>query len=60
MDKTGLRKKALDAINKVQWIPYWGKDRIYGMIENRPDWCVSRQRSWGVPITVFYCKNVRH
>ncbi|MDD2388370.1 MAG: isoleucine--tRNA ligase [Desulfobacterales bacterium] len=56
MDKTGLRKKALDAINKVQWIPYWGKDRIYGMIENRPDWCVSRQRSWGVPITVFYCK----
>jgi isoleucyl-tRNA synthetase len=56
MDKTGLRKKALAAINQVTWIPHWGKDRIYGMIENRPDWCVSRQRAWGVPIAVFYCE----
>ncbi len=56
MDKTGLREKALDEIDKVQWIPSWGRERIYGMIENRPDWCVSRQRSWGVPITVFYCE----
>jgi isoleucyl-tRNA synthetase len=57
MDKNGLRKKALEEIGNVKWIPSWGRDRIYGMIENRPDWCISRQRSWGVPITVFYCKN---
>ncbi len=55
MDKTGLRKRALEEIDRVQWIPRWGRERIYGMIENRPDWCVSRQRAWGVPITVFYC-----
>jgi len=55
MDKTGLRKAALKAIDQVKWIPHWGRERIYGMIENRPDWCVSRQRAWGVPITVFYC-----
>ncbi|MEE8479752.1 MAG: isoleucine--tRNA ligase, partial [Desulfobacterales bacterium] len=57
MEKTGLRKKALDEIDRVKWIPHWGKERIYGMIENRPDWCVSRQRAWGVPIAVFYCEN---
>ncbi len=56
MDKTGLRQDALHAIDQVQWIPQWGKERIYGMIENRPDWCVSRQRAWGVPITVFTCR----
>ena len=56
MEKTGLRKKSLEAIDNVKWIPRWGRDRIYGMIENRPDWCVSRQRAWGVPITVFYCE----
>ena len=55
MDKTGLRKKALEAIRKVKWVPGWGEERIYGLVENRPDWCVSRQRAWGVPITVFYC-----
>ena len=55
MEKNGLRKNALKSINEVTWIPPWGKDRIYGMIENRPDWCVSRQRAWGIPITVFYC-----
>ncbi len=55
MDKTGLRQKALDEIDRVQWVPHWGRERIYGMIENRPDWCVSRQRSWGVPIIAFYC-----
>jgi len=55
MDKTGLRRKALEAIDRVKWIPGWGRERIYGMIENRPDWCVSRQRAWGVPIAVFYC-----
>jgi isoleucyl-tRNA synthetase len=56
MEKNGLRKKALEAIAKGEWIPAWGKDRIYGMVENRPDWCISRQRLWGVPITMFYCQ----
>jgi isoleucyl-tRNA synthetase len=55
MEANQLRQKALDHINDVQWIPPWGRNRIYNMIENRPDWCISRQRSWGVPITVFYC-----
>jgi isoleucyl-tRNA synthetase len=55
MEKTGLRQKALQAIDQVRWIPSWGRERIYGMIENRPDWCVSRQRAWGVPITLFFC-----
>jgi isoleucyl-tRNA synthetase len=55
MDQTALRQKSLESIDKVTWIPHWGRDRIYGMIESRPDWCVSRQRAWGVPITVFYC-----
>ncbi|MBI3815405.1 MAG: isoleucine--tRNA ligase, partial [Nitrospinae bacterium] len=55
MEKNDLRKKALDEIKKVEWIPSWGQERIYQMVENRPDWCISRQRSWGVPITVFYC-----
>jgi len=50
---------SLDEINKVEWIPSWGKERIYQMVENRPDWCISRQRSWGVPITVFYCKGCK-
>jgi len=56
MEKNDLRKKSLEHINDVQWIPRWGRERIYGMIENRPDWCISRQRNWGVPITVFYCE----
>jgi isoleucyl-tRNA synthetase len=56
MDKTGLRQKSLQEIDRVQWIPHWGRERIYGMIENRPDWCVSRQRAWGVPIAIFYCE----
>jgi isoleucyl-tRNA synthetase len=59
MDKKGLRQNALKAIGEVIWIPPWGRDRIYGMIENRPDWCVSRQRAWGIPITVFYCSSCK-
>ena len=56
MSRNDLRAKALEEIERVAWIPKWGKERIYGMIENRPDWCISRQRNWGVPITAFYCK----
>ena len=56
MDKTGLRTDALEWIDRVEWIPSWGRDRIHNMVANRPDWCISRQRSWGVPITVFLCK----
>ena len=52
----GLRGRTLAEIDRVQWIPRWGRDRIYNMIEHRPDWCLSRQRTWGVPITVFYCE----
>jgi len=57
MEKNGLRRKALESINSVRWIPGWGRDRIYGMVENRPDWCISRQRLWGVPIILFYCRD---
>ena len=60
MEKGDLRKRALTAIDNVQWIPPWGRDRIYNMVANRPDWCISRQRAWGVPITAFACKKCGH
>ena len=60
MDNNSLRQKALDAINAVRWIPAWGNDRISNMVSSRPDWCISRQRVWGVPIVVFYCEQCRH
>ena len=56
MEKTNLRRTALQKIKEVSWIPNWGQDRIYSMIEKRPDWCISRQRLWGVPITLFSCE----
>lgn len=56
MDHEELRRKALEEIRQVTWIPAWGEERIYQMIERRPDWCISRQRAWGVPITALYCK----
>ncbi|MFH1867564.1 MAG: isoleucine--tRNA ligase [Candidatus Omnitrophota bacterium] len=59
IDHNGLRKKLLDETDKVEWIPPQGKERISSMIENRPDWCLSRQRYWGVPIPVFICKGCK-
>jgi isoleucyl-tRNA synthetase len=56
MDAGTLRSRALDEIKKVKWDPAWGEERISNMIANRPDWCISRQRIWGVPIAVFLCE----
>lgn len=56
MDREGLRARALEAIQTVKWFPSWGAERMSNMIAMRPDWCISRQRVWGVPITVFYCE----
>ena len=56
MDHNGLRAAALAGIKQVKWVPDWGEARIEGMVRNRPDWCISRQRTWGVPITLFVHK----
>jgi len=56
MEKNGLRAKAMDAIKQVLWVPDWGQARIEGMVEGRPDWCISRQRTWGVPLCLVVHK----
>ncbi len=57
MDDTGVRKNALESLNDVEFIPAWGKNRITSMVENRPNWCISRQRLWGSPIIAFSCRD---
>ncbi|ELR66187.1 Isoleucyl-tRNA synthetase [Photobacterium marinum] len=59
MDQAGLRAKALEEIKSVQWMPEWGQSRIEGMVEGRPEWCISRQRTWGVPIALFVHKETQ-
>jgi len=56
VDHNGLRAEALKEVGKVNWIPAWGESRMRGMLTTRPDWCISRQRVWGVPIPIFYCR----
>lgn len=57
MERNDLREKALDSIRRVNWVPSWGRERLTGMVQNRPDWCLSRQRSWGVPVIGFVCES---
>jgi isoleucyl-tRNA synthetase len=56
MDRNNFRERAIAAARKVRWLPAWGEERFVGMVQTRPDWCISRQRVWGVPIIAFYCE----
>ncbi len=56
MERRRLREQALAEIDRVRWVPEWGRERIHNMIATRPDWCISRQRAWGVPIVALYCE----
>ncbi|HSB15520.1 MAG TPA: isoleucine--tRNA ligase [Bryobacteraceae bacterium] len=57
MDRNDLRARAIEKVREIRWLPEWGEERISGMIGTRPDWCISRQRVWGVPILAFYCES---
>ena len=59
MEQNGLKASALEAVKGVKWVPGWGQNRIEAMLEQSPDWCISRQRTWGVPITLFVNKETQ-
>jgi isoleucyl-tRNA synthetase len=60
VDKNELRKRSLSEISKVQWLPNWGQEKISNLVADRPDWCLSRQRAWGVPIPALHCEECEH